>query len=85
MNTIIVFLPIIVLIVLAIKTKNMAAAIMCGVNMGYGCCFYADSVFMASAGTGVSNLRIIKTTAPYAIAVIILTAIAFLITGIIIV
>ncbi len=27
MNTIIVFLPIIVLIVLAIKTKNMAAAI----------------------------------------------------------
>lgn len=68
-----------------VPVEPVIAAIMCGVNMGYGCCFYADSVFMASAGTGVSNLRIIKTTAPYAIAVIILTAIAFLITGIIIV
>jgi hypothetical protein len=49
--------------------------------MGYGCCFYADAVFMTSAGTGVSNLRIIKTTAPYAIGTVIFTAIGYVIVG----
>ena len=45
-------------------------------------CFYADTVFMTTAGTGVSNIAIIKTTIPYAIGVIILTAIGFVICGI---
>ncbi len=68
-----------------VQVEPVIAAIMCGINMGYGCCFYADAVFMASAGTGVSNLRIIKTTTPYAVLTVSFTAIAFLITGIIIV
>jgi hypothetical protein len=61
------------------------APLMSGVSMGYGCCFYADAVFMTSAGTGVSNLRIIKTSAPYAIGVIILTALAYLACGLVMV
>lgn len=57
------------------------APLMSGVSMGYGCCFYADAVFMTSAGTGISNLRIIKTSAPYAIGVVLLTAVGYLLCG----
>lgn len=68
---------------LAFPVEPVIAAIMCGINMGYGCCFYSDSVFMTAAGTEVSNLRIIKTTIPYAVMTIALTTVAFLITGLI--
>ena len=47
-------------------TLQMIAAVMSGV----------------AAGTGVSNIAIIKTTIPYAIGIIILTAIGFIICGI---
>lgn len=67
---------------LQFPVEPIIAAIMCGINMGYGCCFYSDSVFMTAAGTEVSNLRIIKATLPYAVVTIVLTAIAFVITGI---
>lgn len=66
-----------------IPVQFVIAAIMSGVTMGYGCCFYADAVFMTSAGTGVSNLRIIKTSAPYAIGTVILTAAGYLVCGLI--
>ena len=61
---------------------QMIAAVMSGVAMGFSLCFYADTVFMTTAGTGVSNIAIIKTTIPYAIGIIILTAIGFVICGI---
>ena len=66
-----------------IPVQFVIAAIMSGVTMGYGCCFYADAVFMTSAGIGVSNLRIIKTSAPYAIGTVILTAAGYLVCGLI--
>ena len=49
------------------------AAVMSGIVFGCNICFYVDTVFMTSAGTGVSNLRQIKVTAPYAIAGAVLT------------
>lgn len=39
---------------------------MSGIGLGYSTCFYADAVFMTTAGTGVSNITIIKATLPYA-------------------
>lgn len=75
------FIPIAV--ALSFPVEPVIAAIMCGINMGYGCCFYSDSVFMTAAGTEVSNLRIIKTTIPYAITTILLTTAAFVITGLV--
>ena len=76
------FIP--VAVALQFPVEPVIAAIMCGINMGYGCCFYSDSVFMTAAGTEVSNLRIIRTTLPYAIITIILTVAAFAVTGLII-
>lgn len=61
------------------------AAIMSAAAMGYGCCFYADAVFMTSAGTGVSNLRLIKASLPYAGVAVILTLIGFLVCGVVMV
>lgn len=52
------------------------ASIMSGVALGCNLCFYTDPVFMTSASTGVSNLRIIKTALPYSLSAALLSAIA---------
>lgn len=57
------------------------AAVMSGIALGYSTCFYADAVFMTTAGTGVSNITIIKSTLPYAIGVSVLTIVGFLLCG----
>lgn len=44
----------------------IVAAVMSGIALGYSTCFYADAVFMTTAGTGVANITIIRTTVPYA-------------------
>lgn len=59
----------------------MIAAVMSGVTLGYSICFYADAVFMTTAGSGVSNITTIRATLPYAIAVGALSAVAFLVMG----
>lgn len=61
------------------------ATIMSGVTLGYCLCFYADAVFMTSAGTGVSNLRIIKATLPYALGAAAIAAAGYLLCGFIMV
>lgn len=75
-----IFMP--VALSCGVPPVQMIAAVMSGVAMGFSLCFYADTVFMTTAGTGVSNIAIIKTTIPYAIGIIILTAIGFVICGI---
>ena len=79
----VIAVPIFIPIALAtgVPVYLIIAPMMSGVTMGYGCCFYADAVFMASAGTGVSNLRIIKTTLPYALVTVLVTVIGYLIAG----
>ena len=59
----------------------MIAAVMSGVTLGYSLCFYADAVLMTTAGSGVSNLTIIRAATPYALAVGALSAAAFLAAG----
>ena len=66
---------------MGINPAIIIAAIMSGVTCGCNCCFYADPIFMTSAGTGLSNIKIVKTTAPYAIFAGGLTAIGYLIIG----
>ena len=66
---------------MGINPAIIIAAIMSGVTCGCNCCFYADPIFMTSAGTGLSNMKIVKTTAPYAIFAAVLTAIGYLIIG----
>ena len=79
----IIAIPISIPLTLAagVPVKLVIAAIMSAVTLGYSCCFYADSVFMTSAGSGVSNMRIIKTAAPYAVGVAVLTLAGYLVAG----
>ena len=58
------------------------AAIMSGVTMGYATCFYADSMFMTAAGSEVTNLRIVRTSMPYALAASAITIAGYIIIGI---
>ncbi|WP_419026066.1 Na+/H+ antiporter NhaC family protein [Emergencia sp.] len=75
-----IFIPL--AISMGVNPSLAIAAVMSGIVFGCNICFYVDTVFMTSAGTGVSNLRQIKVTAPYAIAGAILTAVGYLIVGI---
>lgn len=58
------------------------AAVMSGTVLGCNICFYIDTVFLTSAGTGVSNLQLIKVAAPYVITGAVLAAVGYLIVGI---
>lgn len=79
----IISIPIFIPVTLAtgIPVKLVIAAIMSAVTLGYSCCFYADSVFMTSAGSEVSNMRIIKTAIPYAAGVAVITLAGYLAAG----
>jgi len=57
------------------------AAVMSGICMGYSLCFYADTVFMCTAGTKVPNITIIKTILPYAAIAGVLSCIGFTLCG----
>lgn len=57
------------------------AAVMSGIALGYSTCFYADAVFMTTAGTGVSSITIIRTTVPYATVGAAVAVIGFLLCG----
>lgn len=59
------------------------AAVMSGIALGYSTCFYADAVFMTTAGTGVSNITVIKSTLPYAVGVSVVTIIGFTLCGLV--
>lgn len=74
-----VFLPLAASV--GLPAPVIVAAIMSGVSLGYSTCFYADAVFMTTAGTGVSNITIIKTTAPYAAVGAVVAVIGFLLCG----
>lgn len=66
---------------MGIDPAIVVAAIMSGVAFGSKFCFYSDAVFMTSAGTGVSNMTVIKASAPYVLGSAVLAVIAFLIVG----
>ena len=51
---------------MGVTAPVIIAAVMSGIGLGYSTCFCADAVFMTTAGTGVSNITIIKATLPYA-------------------
>ena len=57
------------------------AAVMSGIALGYSACFYADAVFMTTAGTGVANITIIRTTVPYAAGAAVIAVVGFLLCG----
>lgn len=82
----IISIPIFIPVTLAagVPVKLVIAAIMSAVTLGYSCCFYADSVFMTSAGSEVSNMRIIKTAMPYASAIAVITLCGYLAAGLLV-
>ena len=57
------------------------AAVMSGIALGYSTCFYADAVFMTTAGTSVSNITVIRTTIPYAAGAAVIAVVGFLLCG----
>lgn len=68
---------------MGIDPPLILATIMSGVTVGCNLCFYTDPVFMTAASTGVSNLKIIGSTLPYAICAALLSALLYLLAGII--
>lgn len=76
-----IFMPL--AISMSASPMHMIAAVMSGIAMGYSLCFYADTVFMTTAGTGVSNITIIKTTIPYAIGLTIINLAGLIICGLV--
>lgn len=67
---------------MGVTAPVIIAAVMSGIGLGYSTCFYADAVFMTTAGTGVSNITIIKATLPYAAGAAAVAAAGFLLCGI---
>lgn len=65
-----------------VLSMGVTAPVMSGIGLGYSTCFYADAVFMTTAGTGVSNITIIKATLPYAAGAAAVAAAGFLLCGI---
>lgn len=57
------------------------ACVMSGVTCGGILCFYSDVIFMTVAGSGVSNVSLVKTITPYAAIGIVLTAVGYLLIG----
>lgn len=78
--TIPVFVPL--ALSMGVTAPVIIAAVMSGIGLGYSTCFYADAVFMTTAGTGVSNITIIKATLPYAAGAAAVAAAGFLLCGI---
>lgn len=64
-----------------VNISLIIAAMMSGVSFGSTFCFYSDAVFMASAGTGVSNIRQIKVSSPYILTTFALSAILYIVAG----
>ena len=77
--TIPVFIPLAVAVGLPVPIA--VGAVMSGVAFGGNFCFYSDTVFMTSAGTGISNVRQIKVSAPYILAVTAITLVMYLALG----
>ena len=67
---------------MGVTAPVIIAAVMSGIGLGYSTCFYADAVFMTTAGTGVSNITIIKAALPYAAGAAAVAAAGFLLCGI---
>jgi len=59
------------------------AAVMSGICLGYSLCFYADTVFMCTAGTKVPNITIIKTILPYAAIAGVLSCVGYAVCGLV--
>lgn len=59
------------------------AAVMSGICLGYSLCFYADTVFMCTAGTKVPNITIIKTILPYAAIAGVLSCAGYAVCGLV--
>lgn len=66
---------------MGVAAPVIIAAVMSGIALGYSTCFYADAVFMTTAGTGVSNITIIRTTIPYAAGAAVIAVVGFLLCG----
>ena len=77
--TIPVFIPLAAAV--GVPVPIAIGAVMSGVGFGGNFCFYSDTVFMTSAGTGISNVRQIKVSAPYILTVTTVTLIAYIVLG----
>lgn len=57
------------------------ACVMSSVTLGGILCFYSDVIFMTVAGSGISNVNLVKTITPYVPAGGVITAVGYLILG----
>jgi len=77
--TIPIFLPLAASV--GISQTLTLAALMSGVGAGYTLCFYADTVLMTMASTGVGNITITKTVIPYSVGMLIISTFAYFVLG----
>lgn len=77
--TVPIFIPLAV--AMGVDPVIILASILSGSAFGSKTCFYSGTVFMTSAGTGVSNLTQVRIVAPYALTAAGLATIGLLIVG----
>ena len=79
----IIAVPIFIPMALAVNCppELIIAPMMSGAVFGYNTCFYGDCMFLCAAGSGVANLRIVKTLSPYAVAAGVIAAAGFAVLG----
>lgn len=65
-----------------VSTVLTLGALMSGVGMGYNLCFYADTMFLTAAGTGVNNMGVVRVSLPYAAIVGGLSLVCYLAAGV---
>ena len=51
---------------MGVSPAPVIGGMMSGVILGFNTCFYADPMFLISAGTGASNFTLVRTSLPYA-------------------
>ena len=76
-----IFIPLAV--EMGIDPAIIVAGIMSAAAFGSKLCFYSDDLFMVAGGTGMSNMSIIRVIAPYTMFAAILSAILYLVVGIV--
>lgn len=70
---------------MGVSPSLVIAAMMSGVVLGFNICLYADPVFLISAGTGINNFNLVRTSMPYALFAAAISAVLYVVAGLVIV
>ena len=68
---------------MGVNPAPVIGAMMSGVVLGFNTCLYADPVFLLSAGTGINNFSLVRTSLPYALFAAGISAVLYVVAGLV--